>query len=172
MGQVKKYTPKTGCTKEPRELCAPAGCGFAPAPEPICYPKQQTIVQDAPKETCSLEPQRTCKHVTKLVPKLSPPRSVSMCPRRSAPGPEPTPDLSRSPLSRSGATCPLRSLASPKVLLQLKIPSQDNNMSLSLPFESIFIIDLLYHSEPRLNRQFSLVKIFGLVQFMIVSTAY
>merc|ERR1712222_285076 len=68
--------------------------------------------------------------------------SVSMSPRRSAPGPEPTPDLSRSPSSRSGATCPLRSPASPKLLLQLKIPSQDNNMSLSLPFESIFIIDL------------------------------
>merc|ERR1711860_269820 len=69
---VTKYTPITGCTKEPRELCAPAGCGFKPAPEPTCYDKQQTIVQDAPKETCSLEPQRTCKHVTKLVPKLSP----------------------------------------------------------------------------------------------------
>jgi len=69
--QVQKFTPKTGCTKEPRELCAPAGCGFAPGEEK-CYPKVQTIVQDAPKETCSLEPQRTCKHVTKLVPKLSP----------------------------------------------------------------------------------------------------
>merc|ERR1711934_989945 len=68
---VKKYTPITGCTKEPRELCAPAGCGFTQGEE-TCYEKQQTIVQDAPKETCSLEPQRTCKHVTKLVPKLSP----------------------------------------------------------------------------------------------------
>jgi len=68
---VKKYTPITGCTKEPRELCAPAGCGFTQGEEE-CYDKQQTIVQDAPKENCSLEPQRTCKHVTKLVPKLSP----------------------------------------------------------------------------------------------------
>ena len=25
---VKKFTPITGCTKEPVELCAPAGCGF------------------------------------------------------------------------------------------------------------------------------------------------
>merc|ERR1711884_235202 len=69
--QVKKYTPKTGCTKEPRELCAPAGCGFKQGAEE-CYDKVQTVVQDAPKEQCSLEPQRTCKHVTKLVPKLSP----------------------------------------------------------------------------------------------------
>jgi len=68
---VKKYTPITGCTKEPRELCAPAGCGFVPGKE-TCYDKVQTIVQDAPKEQCSLEPQRTCKHVTKLVPKLTP----------------------------------------------------------------------------------------------------
>jgi len=68
---VKKYTPITGCTKEPRELCAPAGCGFTQGEEE-CYDKVQTVVQDAPKEQCSLEPQRTCKHVTKLVPKLTP----------------------------------------------------------------------------------------------------
>merc|ERR1712020_451794 len=68
---VKKYTPITGCTKEPRELCAPAGCGFKQGAEE-CYDKTQTVVQDAPKEQCSLEPQRTCKHVTKLVPKLEP----------------------------------------------------------------------------------------------------
>merc|ERR1712033_117477 len=64
---VKKYTPITGCTKEPRELCAPAGCGFKEGAEE-CYDKVQTVVQDAPKEQCNLEPQRTCKHVTKLVP--------------------------------------------------------------------------------------------------------
>merc|ERR1712240_143631 len=69
--KVKKYTPITGCTKEPRELCAPAGCGFKQGAE-VCQEKTQTIVQDAPKEECSLEPQRTCAHVTKLVPKLSP----------------------------------------------------------------------------------------------------
>jgi len=68
---VKKYTPITGCTKEPREVCAPAGCGFKEGAE-ICYDKTSTIVQDAPKEECSLEPQRTCAHVTKLVPKLEP----------------------------------------------------------------------------------------------------
>merc|ERR1711981_374235 len=69
--QVKKYTPITGCTKEPRELCAPAGCGFKQGTEES-YDKVQTVVQGAPKEQCPLEPQRTCKHVTKLVPKLEP----------------------------------------------------------------------------------------------------
>jgi len=69
--KVKKFTPITGCSKEPREVCAPAGCGFKEGREE-CYDKTQTVVQDAPKEECSLEPQRTCKHVTKLVPKLEP----------------------------------------------------------------------------------------------------
>merc|ERR1712025_243720 len=68
---VKKYTPITACTKEPKELCAPAGCGFKQGSEE-CFDKVQTVVQDAPQEQCSLEPQRTCKHVTKLVPKLTP----------------------------------------------------------------------------------------------------
>jgi len=68
---VTKFTPITGCTKEPREICAPAGCGFKEGAEE-CYDKKQTVVQDAPKEQCNLEPQRTCKHVTKLVPKLTP----------------------------------------------------------------------------------------------------
>merc|ERR1739838_92344 len=57
---VKKYTPITGCTKEPREICAPAGCGFKEGAEE-CFDKVQTVVQDAPKEQCTLEPQRTCK---------------------------------------------------------------------------------------------------------------
>merc|ERR1712098_688612 len=68
---VKKYTPITGCTKEPRELCAPAGCGFVQGEEE-CYDKVQTVVQDVPKEECNLEPERSCNYVTKLVPKLTP----------------------------------------------------------------------------------------------------
>jgi len=68
---VKKYTPITGCHKEPIELCAPAGCQLVPD-EPHCHDTVKTIVQDKPREECSLEPQRTCKHVTKLVPKLTP----------------------------------------------------------------------------------------------------
>merc|ERR1712172_148041 len=100
---VKKYTPITGCTKEPRELCAPAGCGFKQGAEE-CYDKVHTVVQDAPKEQCTLEPQRTCKHVTKLVPKLEPTEECVDVPKRSAPGQGPTQGRSRSPLSRSGAT--------------------------------------------------------------------
>merc|ERR1719204_1493568 len=43
------YTTTTDCSKEPRELCAPAGCGFKEGREE-CYEKTQTVVQDAPKE--------------------------------------------------------------------------------------------------------------------------
>merc|ERR1712200_44808 len=68
---VKKYTPITGCTKEAVELCGDPACGTKEE-GPVCYDKVQTVVQDAPKEQCTLEPQRTCKHVTKLVPKLEP----------------------------------------------------------------------------------------------------
>jgi len=67
--QVKKFLPKTKCTKVPKELCAPAGCGFTPGPEQ-CYDKVQTVLGQHPEENCSLEPQTTCKHITKLVPKL------------------------------------------------------------------------------------------------------
>ena len=61
----------TGCTKEPREICAPAGFGFKEGPEE-CFDKTKTVIQDVPKEQCSLQPHRTCKFVSKQVPQLSP----------------------------------------------------------------------------------------------------
>ena len=39
------------------------------------------MVQDAPKEQCTLEPQRTCAHVTKLVPKLEPAEECTDVPK-------------------------------------------------------------------------------------------
>ena len=67
----KRYTPITACTKEPRELCTPLVVDLRKQLRSVLT-KTQTVVQDAPKEQCSLEPQRTWKHVTKLVPKQSP----------------------------------------------------------------------------------------------------
>jgi len=72
---VKKYTPQTRCEKIPVELCGPAGCGFVPGAEQ-CQDRTQTVVGDNPEETCSLDPQTTCKHVTKLVPSL---KEVERC---------------------------------------------------------------------------------------------
>jgi len=70
-----KYTPITKCNKVPVELCGPTGCGFVEGPE-LCYDRTQTVVSDSPEESCTLDPQRTCKFVTKLVPSL---REVENC---------------------------------------------------------------------------------------------
>merc|ERR1712055_964163 len=51
---VEKHTPITGCHKIPIEICAPAGCKVEPEPVPDCWNKTQTIVQDKPKEECTL----------------------------------------------------------------------------------------------------------------------
>jgi len=89
---VTKYTPITGCDKIPTKVCAPDGCAFVPG-EPHCYDKTQTIVHDAPKEECSLEPHRTCGHVTKLVPHLKPEEECTdvpkeVCTRSRVPKPD------------------------------------------------------------------------------------
>eukprot|EP00092_Neocalanus_flemingeri_P023887 GFUD01025912.1.p1 GENE.GFUD01025912.1~~GFUD01025912.1.p1 ORF type:complete len:697 (+),score=162.50 GFUD01025912.1:64-2154(+) len=65
----KKYSPQTRCEKIPVTLCGPAGCGLVEGDE-VCYERTQTIVGDKPEETCSLDPQITCRYVTKLVPQL------------------------------------------------------------------------------------------------------
>jgi len=67
--QVKKYTPETVCEKVPQKMCAPKGCGISEGPV-VCVDKVKTILVDNPVEDCNLEPIRTCKHVTKLVPSL------------------------------------------------------------------------------------------------------
>merc|ERR1711936_925827 len=68
---VKKYTPHTSCQKVPKEMCAPKDCGIKEGPVQ-CQDKVKTVVVDNPIEECDMEPLRTCKHVTKLVPKLEP----------------------------------------------------------------------------------------------------
>merc|ERR1712098_434387 len=113
---VKKYTPITGCTKEPRELCAPAGCGFKEGREE-CFDKTQTVVQDAPKEQCTLEPQRTCKHVTKLVPKLEPTEECVDVPKEVCTRSRTNPRKVKKPVVKNGATSPLKSLVLPSLTL-------------------------------------------------------
>jgi len=67
--KVKKYTPHTSCKKVPKEACSPRGCGVKEGPV-NCQDKVKTIISENPVEDCDMEPLRTCKHVTKLVPKL------------------------------------------------------------------------------------------------------
>ena len=59
----------------PVELCGPAGCVFKEGPEE-CFERSQTVVGDKPEESCNLNPQTTCKHVTKLAPQLE---EVEVC---------------------------------------------------------------------------------------------
>jgi len=69
-GKVKKYSPETECKKVPREVCGPGTTQVPGAEE--CFDRKETVIQEVPNETCNLEPQRECKHVTKLVPLLKP----------------------------------------------------------------------------------------------------
>jgi len=67
---TKKHSPVTECKKVPREICGP-GNEAVPGEEE-CFDKVETAIIEIPSETCNLEPQRICKHVTKLVPHLKP----------------------------------------------------------------------------------------------------
>ena len=46
-----------------------------------CYEKVVTIAGEKPEEVCNLEPQTSCKHVTKLVPQLKPHESCVDVPK-------------------------------------------------------------------------------------------
>jgi len=67
--QVRKYTPDTTCQKVARQMCAPPDCPIVEG-EVQCRDKVQTVVVDNPVEECDMEPINTCKHITKLVPRL------------------------------------------------------------------------------------------------------
>ena len=47
----------------------------------LCDNKMKTIVVDSPVETCDLEPQVTCKQITKLVPQLTPRQECVQVPK-------------------------------------------------------------------------------------------
>jgi len=68
---VIKTTPQTQCTKVPRVITVAGACTPVPLAEE-CFDKTETVVQEVPEETCNLEPQKSCKFVTKLVPLLKP----------------------------------------------------------------------------------------------------
>jgi hypothetical protein len=74
-----KFVGDTGCEKLPVEICG-AGCTFEEGPEE-CHDKTITSLVDAPEETCDLNPQKTCRFVTKLVPKLAPKHECTIVPR-------------------------------------------------------------------------------------------
>ena len=63
---VNHTSPSTQCRKEPRQICAPAGCTMVQGPV-SCIQKMKTVLVDTPQETCDLHPQKTCQFVTKVI---------------------------------------------------------------------------------------------------------
>ena len=70
-GVVGRHQPRTSCHRLPTQLCSPRGCGLREGPL-TCQQERRTVVTDSPVETCHLEPQQTCRQVTRLTPSLHP----------------------------------------------------------------------------------------------------
>jgi len=79
--QPGKFVGDTGCEKLPVEICG-AGCVFEEGPEE-CHDKVLTSLVDAPEEVCDLNPQKVCKFINKLVPRLSPKHECTIVPKET-----------------------------------------------------------------------------------------
>ena len=79
--QPGKFVGDTGCEKLPIEICG-AGCTFEEGPEE-CHDKVIASLVDVPEEVCDLNPQKTCRFVTKLVPKLKPEHQCTIVPKET-----------------------------------------------------------------------------------------
>jgi hypothetical protein len=77
--QPGKFVGDTACEKLPVEICG-AGCVTEEGPEE-CHDKTITSLIDVPEEVCDLNPQKTCRFQTKLVPKLKPAHECTIIPR-------------------------------------------------------------------------------------------
>jgi len=79
--QPGKFVGDTGCEKLPVEICG-AGCVFEEGEEE-CHDKTVVSLVDVPEEACDLNPQKTCRYVTKLAPKLSPKHECTIVPKET-----------------------------------------------------------------------------------------
>merc|ERR1719499_1850187 len=79
--QPGKFVGDTACEKLPVEICG-AGCVFVEGDEE-CHDKVLTSLVDVPEEVCDLNPQKVCKFVTKLVPRLSPEHECTIVPKET-----------------------------------------------------------------------------------------
>ena len=79
--QPGKFVGDTGCEKLPVEICG-AGCTYEEGAEE-CHDKVIASLVDTPEEVCDLNPQKTCRFVTKLVPKLSPKHECTIVPNET-----------------------------------------------------------------------------------------
>ena len=74
-----KFVGDTRCNKLPVRVCG-AGCVVEEGPEE-CHDKQIDTLVDVPEESCDLNPQKTCRLVTRLVPSLDPKRECTTIPK-------------------------------------------------------------------------------------------
>jgi len=79
--QPGKFVAETGCEKLPVEICG-AGCSYEEGPEE-CHDKVTASLVDVPEEICDLNPQKTCRFTTKLVPKLTPKHECTIVPKET-----------------------------------------------------------------------------------------
>ena len=76
-----KFVADTRCEKLPTKLCG-AGCSYQEGPQE-CHDKVLTSLVDVPQEVCDLNPQKTCRFTTKLVPKLKPEHECTIVPKET-----------------------------------------------------------------------------------------
>merc|ERR1712180_91084 len=79
--QPGKFVGDSSCEKLPVEICG-AGCTFEEGPEE-CHDKVVASVVEIPEEVCDLNPQKTCRYTTKLVPRLSPKHECTIVPKET-----------------------------------------------------------------------------------------
>ena len=79
--QPGKFVGDTACEKLPVEICG-AGCVIEEGEEEY-HDKVLTSLVDVPEEVCDLNPQKTCRFVTKLVPSLSPKHECTIVPQET-----------------------------------------------------------------------------------------
>ena len=79
--QPGKFVGDTKCEKLPVDICG-AGCVVEEGPEE-CFDKTVLSLLDVPEEICDLNPQKTCKFQTRLVPKLKPEHECTIIPRET-----------------------------------------------------------------------------------------
>merc|ERR1712110_975773 len=76
-----QFVGDTSWEKLPVEICG-ADCVVEEGPEE-CHEKQIDSLVDVPEETCDLNPQKTCRLVTKLVPSLRPKQECTTVPQET-----------------------------------------------------------------------------------------
>lgn len=77
--QPGKFVGDTKCEKLPLNICG-SGCVVEEGPEE-CYDQIVQSILDVPLETCDLNPQKICRFVTKLLPRLQPKPECTIIPQ-------------------------------------------------------------------------------------------